>query len=116
MVFFDNGQTWCASQLYDAAPTVVTLRRGPQTTAGVTAVWQRPQAETLDSEGFATDLEVREWVIAKAAYVFAVTAATPQTGDRIEPSGEAWQVLPSDGKPAWREDGDDWVIQTKRVA
>jgi hypothetical protein len=93
----------------------VTIRRGSQSTASVTAVWQRPAADSIDSEGLATDYEAREWVIAQASYVFG-SATDPRAGDRIVDADGTWQVLPDDGKPAWRPDGSDWVIRTKRVS
>lgn len=94
---------------------VVTLRRG-LSTASVTAVWQRPKADTIDQEGFATDYEAREWVIAKASYAFSGVATDPRAVDRIVDADGTWQVLPDDAGPAWHADGLDWVIKTRKVA
>jgi hypothetical protein len=95
----------------------VTLRRsGNLTTTGVTAVWQRPQAEAVDSEGLRTDYDVRKFVIAKTAYAFAGTAETPRASDKITDADGTWQVLPDGESRAWWSDGDDWILNAKRVA
>jgi hypothetical protein len=93
----------------------VTIHRGPRSTSSVTAVWSRPAAETIEGDGLQTEYEGREWAIAKAAYLFSAVAAEPRAGDRIVDADGTWQVLPDDGKPAVRSDGDDWVIATKKV-
>jgi hypothetical protein len=107
--------TWAAQQLATSAGELVTLRRGAQSTASVTAVWQRPQVAALEAEGLGVDYESREWVVAKAAYVFGGTAREPQAGDRIVDADGTWQVLPEGDGAAWHSDGGDWVITTKLV-
>lgn len=94
----------------------VTLLRVGQTTTGVVAVWQRPESAAEDAQGLNTEFEFREWVVAKAAYAFNGIESEPRNNDRITDADGTWLLLADDRTPAWRIDGEDYVIRTKRVA
>lgn len=115
MSWFSDGLAAGAVRLAAAAGELVTIHRGPQSTAGVTAMWGRPESDALETEGLALAINSREWTIQKAAYAFGGVAREPQHGDRIVDADGTWQVLPDDGKPAWASSGDDWQIRTKLV-
>jgi hypothetical protein len=79
-------------------------------------MWGKPESQTFDAEGMATDYDSREWTIAKTAYTFAGIAREPRAGDRIVDADGTWQVLPDDAGPAVVSSGDDWVVKTKSVS
>lgn len=99
---------------------LVTIARGANSTAGVTASWTTNSAAVVDpySDNPATQVAGRKWLVTKAAYLISGAAVTPRAGDRVtDDAGQVWEVLPDGETPAVRtyEDSSYWELATKQV-
>lgn len=99
----------------------VTLSRGVNSTAGVTArcVRRGSQIQTQTQMGAKTSYVDREWIIKLTEYVIDESAVTPAAGDRIVDSdGRTWELMSQPNMPAWEiyGDGYEWLVRTKRIA
>ncbi len=96
----------------------VSITRGPNTTAGVTASWSAQKEEVSTTDDRHTQMVDRFWFVKQSAYQILSTAVEPRTGDRLTgDAGRVWEVLPA-GKtpPDVSYGGDDyWKISTKQV-
>jgi len=102
----------------------VTLKRGTQSTASVTAIIasKKDLAEDRYNGIVPTAVSDRDYRIAVTAYVFGGVAATPREGDRIEElllGGQAaiYEVLPLDEIPCCEldHDGTYYLIHTRKI-
>lgn len=98
----------------------VTLKHGAGVTASFTATWEKKVYQVLDSEGYATAVESRDFMFAKSAAVIGSSTVEPRAGDRVTISdNEVYEVLPlSKDIPAVEEmaGGYRWKVHTKRIA
>jgi len=111
-----NATTYRYTEAYFAV--VVTLRRGPKSTANVSASWQKHETETVGDDGLTTVLMDRVWTVKVTDYLLGGQEVSPQPGDQFEAAeGDKWRCLAIDGKPAAELHGNGlyWDIRTKRV-
>ena len=99
----------------------VTLVRGLNSTADVTASWlgQGSEIQTHTRMGAKTSFIDREWLIDLAAYVIDDTTVTPAAGDRIvDSSSVTWELMSHPDVPASElyAGGNEWLLRTKRIA
>jgi hypothetical protein len=96
---------------------LVTLSRGAAVTAGVSALWEEPEAEVDDTKTVQTQHVDRLWIIGRTAYVIGGSAVLPAPGDRItDAAGDVWELMRDGRKPHYAPYGQDrWVVRTKRV-
>lgn len=115
--------------LYDTSESVyanlfgetVTLSRGSDSTAGVSASWvgQGAEIQTQTRMGVKTSFVDREWIVKKADYVIDGSAVTPAAGDRLTDSDSVrWEVMSQPNMPAAEPyaGGLEWLLRTKRIA
>ena len=83
-------------QLDDRFGESVTLSRGSDSTASVTArcVARGSEIQTQTRMGVKTSFVDREWIVVKADYVIDGSAVTPAAGDRLVDSDSVrWEVM-----------------------
>jgi hypothetical protein len=96
----------------------VSITRGPNTTASVTASWDTQADETATTDDKHTKMVDRFWFVKQSTYQIASTAVEPRTRDRLtDDAGQVWEVLPAKGTPpvVSYAGGDYWKIATKQV-
>jgi hypothetical protein len=99
----------------------VTLHRGSNSTAGVSASWtgQGSEIQTQTQMGVKTSFVDREWLVKKADYMISGAAVTPAAGDRLVDSDSVtWEVMSQPNMPAAESyaGGLEWLLRTKRIA
>lgn len=115
--------------LYDSAEPAhaslfgetVTLQRGSNSTASVSASWvgQGSEIQTITRMGIKTSFIDREWLVQKADYVILGSAVEPTAGDRlVDAAGVTWEVMSQPNMPAAESFGGglEWLLRTKRIA
>jgi hypothetical protein len=96
----------------------VSLTRGPNTTAGITASWTVQLEEVSTTSGTHTSMVDRFWFVQQSVYQILSSAVEPRTGDRLtDDAGKVWEVLPAKvAPPAVNYAASDyWKIATKQV-
>jgi len=99
----------------------VTLQRGSDSTASVSASWtgQGSEIQTQTRMGVKTSFVDREWLVAKADYVIDESAVTPAAGDRLVDADDVTrEVMSQPNMPAAESyaGGREWLLRTKRIA
>ena len=116
---FDTLMADCASPMLDQHfGETVSITRGPNTTAGVTASWVGQAEEVSTTDARHTQIVDRFWFVKQSSYQIASAAIEPRTGDRLtDDSGQVWEVLPAKMIPPVVSygAGDYWKIATKQV-
>lgn len=117
---FDTLMADCASPMLDQHfGEAVSITRGANTTAGVTASWTTQAEETVTTDDKHTAVVDRFWFVKQSAYQVLAVAVEPRTGDQLtDADGRAWEVLPAKATPpaVSYAAGDYWKIATKRVS
>lgn len=96
----------------------VSITRGPNTTASVTASWSAQVEEVSTTDSKATKMVDRFWFVKQSTYQILSTEVEPRTGDRLtDDAGQKWDVLPAKVTPPVESygGGDYWKIATKQV-
>ena len=116
---FDSMMADAASPMLDQHfGEAVSITRGPNTTASVTASWDTQVEETATTDAKHTKTVDRFWFVKQSTYQILSTAVEPRTGDRLtDDAGQKWEVLPAKGTPPVESygAGDYWKIATKQV-
>ena len=116
---FDSLMADCASPMLDEHfGEAVSITRGSNTTAAVTASWTIQGEEVVTTDDKHTSIVDRFWFVKQSAYQFSASAVEPRTGDRLtDEAGRVWEVLPARGTPPVVSygAGDYWKIATKQV-
>lgn len=117
---FDTLIADCASPMLDQhLGELVSITRGANTTAGVTASWAAQAYKVVTTDATHTSVVDRYWFVRQSAYEVSGSAVEPRTGDRLtDEAGEVWEVLPARVTPpvVSYAAGDLWKIATKRVS
>lgn len=117
---FDALTASCASPMLDQHfGEAVAIRRGPNTTAGVTASWTAQAEQVTTADGKPTAVVDRFWFVRISAYQIDGQPVEPRTGDRLtDAAGVVWEVLPRLNMPpvVSYAAGESWKIATKRVS
>jgi hypothetical protein len=96
----------------------ISIRRGSQTTTGVTAQkWLGMRIINLDDGGY-IQWTGCEWIITKAMYMIGGVAVRPKSGDRIIDSESVeWELSPiQELSEVLEQDGGlEWMLRSKRV-
>ncbi len=96
----------------------VSIRRGTNTTTGVTAQKFLGERFVNLDDGGRLQYSGCQWIIAKSAYTFDGVVVDPKSGDRIvEAGGEIWEISPQAEMAEVSElpGGTEWQLLTKRV-
>jgi len=96
----------------------VSITRGLNTTAGITASWVAQVEEVTTTDRNHTKMVDRFWFVKQSTYQISSTAIEPRTGDRLTGSdGRVWEVLPARATTPVEGygGGDYWKIATKQV-
>ena len=116
---FDSMMAGGASPMLDQHfGETVSITRGPNTTASVTASWDTQVEETATTDDRHTKMVDRFWFVKQSTYQILSTAVEPRTGDRLtDDAGQKWEVLPAGRTPPVESygGGDYWKIATKQV-
>jgi len=117
---FDTLMSAFASPMLDQHfGETISITRGPNTTAGITASWitQATVVSTTDAKQNTVIVD-RFWFVKQSAYQIRSVAVEPRTGDRLtDDAGRVWEVLPAKITPPVESyaGGDYWKIATKQV-
>jgi len=115
---FDNMMAAGAAMLDGHFGEPVTIARGSNTTARVSASWVAQTGEAVTADTTHTAIVDRFWFIAMADYVIADATVEPRTGDRLtDDKGHVWEILPAKTRLPVIDyaDGNHWKIATKQV-
>ena len=116
---FDTLMADCASPMLDQHfGETVSITRGLNTTAGVTASWVVQSEEVSTTDDRHTQFVDRFWFVKQSSYQIAATAVVPRNGDRLtDDSSRQWEVLPAKVTPPVVSYGAGyyWKIATKQV-
>ena len=117
---FDALMADCVSPMLDQHfGEAVSITRGSNTTAGVTASWTTQGAEVVTANESHTAIVDRFWFVKQSLYQVSAAAVEPRTGDRLtDDVGRVWEVLPAKVTPlvVSYAAGDYWKIATKQVS
>ena len=116
---FDSLMADCASPMLDEHfGEAVSVTRGLNTTAGVTASWTTQDAEVATTDDKHTGIVDRFWFVKQSLYQISAAAVEPRTGDRLtDAAGRVWEILPkrATSPVVSYAAGDFWKIATKQV-
>lgn len=122
MSYFQNQfQTTAIPTLERVFGLPATLAQGNKQTAEFTVLWDAKVYSVIDSEGFGTEFQSRDFTFAKEALVLDGSVVRPRGGDRIiltENGQEViYEILPIGKIPAIEEEpgGMRWKVHTKRI-
>ena len=93
-----SGAAWLSGQLKEHVSQSVTLRRGVQSTSGISATIGNTTFEAHDEVGSIVQIQSRDYLIEAADYAIAGQATLPRRDDVIvESDGSEFEVLPIEG-------------------
>ncbi len=122
MAVFDDDFAVVDGLFAEAFGGSIAIHRGDNATTGVTAEVVSREYEVVDSDGFVSVVNIRDYVINVADYQISSTIEDPRAGDRIKETiggtTHVFEVAPLGSRPAREWVGNknpQWVVHTKFI-
>jgi len=113
-----DGAGVLASWLQDYVTTQVTYSRSGTASDTINATLRQREYMVTGFDGLQTAVVSSDWIVDVDDVVVSGSTLTPRAGDRITAGSAVYEVMPIDGRQAWRywdSANTAYVIHTKQV-